>query len=163
MASDHPNPGCPRAVSRHQAPVLAGAPGSSSQTPPRTSGDYPFPPSPTPGGQLTLGRPVRKSVGGMQADRREVLRSRDGVTRPGGRGNPHFSINDFTVVSHTETSFLFTSSHPFFPGWVRVVSAHNRDQVRKLPCPNNPDEEEEARKRIRLDVEPGEGFCARSY
>ena len=60
-----------------------------------------------------------------------------------------FNINDFTLVSHTETSFLFTSLHPFFPGWVRVVSAHSRDHVRKLPCPNDPDEGEEAKKRIR--------------
>ena len=35
----------------------------------------------------------------------------------------NFNIDDFTVVSYTTDSFTFASTHPFFPGWVRVVSA----------------------------------------
>ena len=45
----------------------------------------------------------------------------------------NFSLDDFTVVSHTTDSFTFTSAHPFFPGWVRVVGAHRDDWVRGTP------------------------------
>ena len=68
---------------------------------------------------------------------------------------PNFNIDDFTVVSHTSSSFLFTSAHPFFPGWVRVVSAHSTDRVRKPPYPHDPEEAAEMRKQARRDVEPG--------
>ena len=50
----------------------------------------------------------------------------------------NLNIDDFTVVSHTTDSFTFTSAHPFFPGWVRVVSAHREDRVRNIPCTHNP-------------------------
>ena len=69
---------------------------------------------------------------------------------------PNFNINDFTMVSHTSSSFLFTSAHPFFPGWVRVVSAHSGDRVRKSPCSHDTKEKQEVRKREKRDVEPGE-------
>ena len=69
---------------------------------------------------------------------------------------PNFNIDNFTVVSHTTSSFTFTSAHPFFPGWVRVVSAHSTDRVRKLLCSHNAEEELEVKKRVRQDVEPGE-------
>ena len=62
----------------------------------------------------------------------------------------NFSIDDFTVVSHTTDSFTFTSAHPFFPGWVRVVGAH---RVRNTPCAHKPAEEQRARRRVRRDVE----------
>ena len=68
----------------------------------------------------------------------------------------NFSIDDFTVVSHTTDSFAFTSAHPFFPGWVRVVGAHREDRVRNTPCAHNPEEEQRARRRVRHDVEPPE-------
>ena len=66
----------------------------------------------------------------------------------------NFSIDDFTVVSHTTDSVTFTSAHPFFPGWVRVVGAHREDRVRNRPCAHNPDEEQWAKRRVRRDVEP---------
>ena len=66
----------------------------------------------------------------------------------------NFSIDDFTVVSHTMDSFTFTSAHPLFPGWVRVVGAHRED--RNTPCAHNPEEEQQARRRVRRDVEPPE-------
>ena len=66
----------------------------------------------------------------------------------------NFNIDDFTVVSHMTDSFTFTSAHPFFPGWVRVVAAHRTNRIRKTPCQHNP--EEEAKKRVRRDVEPPE-------
>ena len=68
----------------------------------------------------------------------------------------NFNIDDFTVVSHTTDSFKFTSAHPFFPGWVRVVSAHREDRVRNIPCTHNQAEEQRARRRVRRDVEPPE-------
>ena len=68
----------------------------------------------------------------------------------------NFSINDFTVVSHTTDSFTFTSAHPFFPGWLRVVGAHRENRVRNTPCAHNPEEEQRARRRVRHDVEPPE-------
>ena len=68
----------------------------------------------------------------------------------------NFSIDDFTLVSHTMDSFTFTSAHPFFPGWVRVVGAHREDRVRNTPCAHNPAEEQRARRRVRRDVEPPE-------
>ena len=68
----------------------------------------------------------------------------------------NFNIYDFTLVSHTTDSFTFTSAHPFFPGWVRVVSAHREDRVRNIPCTHNPAEEQRARRRVRGDVEPPE-------
>ena len=68
----------------------------------------------------------------------------------------NFSIDDFTVVSHTTDSFTFTSLHPFFPGWVRVVGAHREDRVLNTPCAHNPDEEQRAKRRVRRDVEPPE-------
>ena len=52
-------------------------------------------------------------------------RSRSGEPTPPQLMN--FNIDDFTVVSHTTDSFTFTSAHPFFPGWVRVVSAHREE------------------------------------
>ena len=68
----------------------------------------------------------------------------------------NFNIDDFTVVSHTTDSLTFTSAHPFFPGWVRVVVAHRTDRIRKAPCPQNPEEDLEAKKRVRREVEPPE-------
>ena len=68
----------------------------------------------------------------------------------------NFNIDNFTVVSHMTDSFTFTSAHPFFPGWVRVVAAHRTDRVSKAPCPQNPEEDPEAKKRVRQDVEPPE-------
>ena len=66
----------------------------------------------------------------------------------------NFSIDDFTVVSHTTDSFTFTSAHPFFPGWVRVVGAHRSYRVGGTPCAHNPEEELRAKRRVRRDVEP---------
>ena len=68
----------------------------------------------------------------------------------------NFNIDYFTMVSHTTDSFTFTSAHPFFPGWVRVVGAHRSDRVRGTPCLHNPEEELQAKKRVRRDVEPPE-------
>ena len=68
----------------------------------------------------------------------------------------NFSIDDITLVSHTTDSFTFTSAHPFFPGWVRVVRAHREDRVRNTPCAHNPEEEQRAKRRVRRDVEPPE-------
>ena len=65
----------------------------------------------------------------------------------------NFSIDDFTVVPHTTDSFTFTSAHPFFPGWVRVVRAHHQDRVRNTPCAHNLAEEQRAKWRVRRDVE----------
>ena len=60
------------------------------------------------------------------------------------------------MVSHTTDSFTFFSEHPFFPGWVRVVSAHTKDRVRSVPCDHNPEEEQRVKQRVRHDVEPPE-------
>ena len=68
----------------------------------------------------------------------------------------NFSIDDFTVVSHTTDSFTFTRALPFFPGWVRVVGAHGEDRVRNTPCAHNLAEEQRARRRVRREVEPPE-------
>ena len=68
----------------------------------------------------------------------------------------NFSIDDFIVVSHTTDSFTFTSAHPFFPGWVRVVGTHREDRVRNTPCAHYPEEEQRAKNRVRRDVEPPE-------
>ena len=68
----------------------------------------------------------------------------------------NFDIGDFTVVSHTTDSFTFTSQHHFFPGWVRVVSAHTRDRVRGIPCDHDAEEERQVKQRVRRDVEPPE-------
>ena len=69
---------------------------------------------------------------------------------------PNFNIDDFTVVSHTTSSFTFTSPHPFFQGWVPVVAAHSTDRVRKPPCLHNAEEDLEVKKRVKGDVEPAE-------
>ena len=68
----------------------------------------------------------------------------------------NFNIDDFAVVSHTTDSFTYTSAHPFFPGWVRVVSAHREERVRNVPCNHNQEEEQRVRRRVRRDVEPPE-------
>ena len=68
----------------------------------------------------------------------------------------NISIDDFTLVSHTTDSFTFTSAHPFFPGWVRVVGAHRNDRVRGTSCASNPKKELRAKRRVRRDVEPSE-------
>ena len=68
----------------------------------------------------------------------------------------NFNIDDFTVVSHTTDSFTFFSEHHFFPGWVRVVSAHTKDRVRSVPCDHNPEEERRVKQRVRRDVETPE-------
>ena len=81
--------------------------------------------------------------------------------RPRGRGKRRperreFDIGDFTVVSHTTDSFMFASQHHFFPGWVRVVSAHTKDRVRGIPCDHDAEEERRVKQRVRRDVEPPE-------
>ena len=68
----------------------------------------------------------------------------------------NFSIDDFTVVSHTTDLFTFTSTHLFFPGWVRVVGAHRTGRVWGTPCAHSPEEELPAKRRVRRDVEPSE-------
>ena len=68
---------------------------------------------------------------------------------------PNFNIDDFTVVSHTSSSFAITGAHPFFQEWVRVVSAQSADHSRKPPCSHDAEEELEIKKRVKLDVEPG--------
>ena len=60
------------------------------------------------------------------------------------------------MVSHTTDSFTFASQHHFFPGWVRVVSAHTRDRVRGIPCDHDAEEERRVKQRVRRDVEPPE-------
>ena len=81
-------------------------------------------------------------------------RSRSGEPTPPQLRN--FDIGDFTVVSHTTDSFTFSSEHHFFPGWVRVVSAHTKDRVRGIPCDHNSEEERRVKQRVRRDVEPPE-------
>ena len=66
----------------------------------------------------------------------------------------NFNVDDFAVVSHTTDSFTFFSEHPFFPGWVRVVSAHSKDRVRSVPCDHKPEEEQRVKRRVRRNVEP---------
>ena len=68
----------------------------------------------------------------------------------------NFDIGDFTVVSHTTDSFTFASEHHFFPGWVRVVSAHTKDRVRGIPCDHDAEEERRVKQRVRRNVEPPE-------
>ena len=68
----------------------------------------------------------------------------------------NFDIGDFIVVSDTTDSFTFASQHHFFPGWVRVVSAHTRDRVRGIPCDHDAEEERRVKQRVRRDVEPPE-------
>ena len=68
----------------------------------------------------------------------------------------NFDVGDFTVVSHTTDSFRFASQHHFFPGWVRVVSAHTRVRVRGIPCDHDAEEERRVKQRVRRDVEPPE-------
>ena len=68
----------------------------------------------------------------------------------------NFNIDDFTMVLHITDSFTFTSAHPFFPGCVRVVRAHRSDRVQGTPCLHNPEQELQAKKRVRRDVEPPE-------
>ena len=68
----------------------------------------------------------------------------------------NFDIGDFTVVSHTTDSFTFASQHHFFPGWVRVVSAHTRDRDWGIPCDHDAEEERRVKQRVRRDVEPPE-------
>ena len=60
------------------------------------------------------------------------------------------------MVLHTTDSFTFTSAHPFFSGWVRVVGVHREDRVRGTPCAHNLEEEQRAKRRVRRDVEPPE-------
>ena len=68
----------------------------------------------------------------------------------------NFDVGDFTVVSHTTDSFTFASQHHFFPGWVRVVSAHSGDRVRSVPCDHDAEEERRVKQRVRRGVEPPE-------
>ena len=68
----------------------------------------------------------------------------------------NFDMGDFTVVSHTTDSFTFASQHHFFPGWVRVVSAHSGDRVRGIPCDHDVEEERRVKQRVRRGVEPPE-------
>ena len=68
----------------------------------------------------------------------------------------NFDVGDFTVVSHTTDSFTFASQHHFFPGWVRVVSAHSGDRVRGIPCDHDAEEERRVKQRVRRGVEPPE-------
>ena len=67
-----------------------------------------------------------------------------------------FDVGDFTVVSHTTDSFTFASQHHFFPGWVRVVSAHSADRVRSVPCDHDAEEERRVKQKVRRGVEPPE-------
>ena len=67
-----------------------------------------------------------------------------------------FDVGDFTVVSHTTDSFTFASQHHFFPGWVRVVSAHSADRVRSVPCEHDAEEERRVKQKVRRGVEPPE-------
>ena len=107
----------------------------------------------------TLDRSVEMSTGGGRAGHRQ---GRSGQGRWSRSREPtppqlmNFSKYDFTVVSHTTDSLTFTSAHPFFPGWVRVVRAHCNDRVWGTPCAHNPEEELRAKRRVRRDVEPPE-------
>ena len=118
---------------------------------------------------MTEGRPIPDQSAGMSTDgapvaRHGVRRTTDVQARGGGPDPEsltppqltNFNIDDFAVVSHTMDSFTFTSAHPFFPGWVRVVSAHREDWVRNVPCNHNQEEEQRDRRRVRRDVEPPE-------
>ena len=44
-----------------------------------------------------------------------------------------FSLNEFTPVSCTKDSLLFTSTNPHLPGWVRLIATH-RERVRRKLC-----------------------------
>ena len=122
------------------------------------------------GGRIAK-RPRMESSSSERRDESEESRSGGARDRP-GRGSRwgrrsrsreptppqlmNFSIDDFTVVSHTMDSFTFTSAHPFFPGLVQVVGAHHEDRVRNTPCAHYPEEEQLAKRRVRRDVEPPE-------
>ena len=99
--------------------------------------------------------PIRSSLSSSDHGRSsQGRRSRSREPTPPQLRN--FNIDDFAVVSHTTDSFTFFSEHPFFPGWVRVVSAHSKDRVRSVPCDHNPEEEQRVKRRVRRDVEPPE-------
>ena len=59
----------------------------------------------------------------------------------------NFTFDDFTPVSHTTNSILFTSGHPY-------MAMSDQDRVRSAPCPHDPEQEEEIRKRRKREVEP---------
>ena len=66
----------------------------------------------------------------------------------------NFTVDDFTAVSHTTNSILFTSWHPYTPGWVQIRATSDQDRVRCVPCQHDPEQEEEIGRRRRLEVEP---------
>ena len=65
-----------------------------------------------------------------------------------------FTVEDFTAVSHTTNSILFTSGHPYIPGWVLIWASRDQDRVRQVPCLHDPEQEEEIKKRRKQEVEP---------
>ena len=94
----------------------------------------------TKGGRRTAhSRSVSGDERGQGPSRSSLSSSDHGRSSQGRRSRStppqlrNFDIGDFTVVSHTMDSFTFASQHHFFPGWVRVVSAHTR--VRGIPMP----------------------------
>ena len=101
-------------------------------------------------------RGLSRSSGSSSDHRRSSQGRRSRSREPTPPQLMNFSIDDITLVSHTTDSFTFTSAHPFFPGWVRVVRAHREDRVRNTPCAHNPKEEQRAKRRVRRDVEPPE-------
>ena len=120
----------------------------------------------TKGGRRTA---HSRSVSGderRQGPRRSSLSSSDHGRSSRGRRSQsreptppqlrNFDVGDFTVVSHTTDSFTFASQHHFFPGWVRVVSAHSGDRVRSVPCDHDAEEERRVKQRVRRGVEPPE-------
>ena len=65
-----------------------------------------------------------------------------------------FTVDYFTAVSHTTNSILFISRHPYIPGWVLIQASRNQEWVRQVPCPHDPEQEDEIKKRRKQDVEP---------
>ena len=81
-------------------------------------------------------------------------RSSSDQGRPERRELVDFTVEDFTAVSHTTNSILFTSGHYYIRGWVLILASCDQDRVRHVPCPHETDKEEEIRKRRRREVEP---------
>ena len=163
VVNEPTDPGHPHVGPYHRVPALVGAYDSIDQLRLRIFGNYPSPLNLAPVERPIHVRPAITSEDGTRAVGRGVRQSGDGWTEPGGRESPR-RLSCPILVSHTTNSFVFTSAHPFFPDWVRIVSAHNRDPVWKPPCSHGAEEEAEMRKRRRraANQRRSGGTCGRS-
>ena len=146
----------PTSVSPSRSPRLTkGAVRDLRSLPPTTKSDRRTAHSRSVSGDERGRGPSRSSLSSSDHGRSsQGRRSRSREPTPPQLRN--FNIDDFVVVSHTTDSFTFFSEHPFFPGWVRVVSAHTKDRVRSVPCDHNTEEDQRVKQRVRRDVEPPE-------